>query len=98
MKFRKKPIEVEAFKYDGDLMASNGEYYVPDWAVAALDKETLYYDSLDCESPPCDLFIRTLEGDMLVSVGDYVIQGIKGELYPCKPDIFEQSYELVESK
>ena len=38
-------------------------------------------------------FIRTLEGDMLVSIGDYVIKGVSGEFYPCKPDIFEKTYE-----
>ena len=42
------------------------------------------------------LHIKTLEGNHHVSVGDYVIKGVQGELYPCKPDIFEQTYELVE--
>ena len=43
------------------------------------------------------LLIRTLEGDHIASVGDYIIKGIKGEIYPCKPDIFEKTYEEVES-
>ena len=43
-----------------------------------------------------DLMIPTLEGLMRASVGDYVIRGVQGELYPCKPDIFEQTYDLVE--
>lgn len=42
------------------------------------------------------LCIRTLEGDHRASVGDYIIKGIKGEFYPCKPDIFEKTYEFVE--
>lgn len=42
------------------------------------------------------VFIHTLEGDMIVSPGDYVIKGVKGEFYPCKPDIFEQTYEPIE--
>jgi DUF917 family protein len=42
------------------------------------------------------LYIMTLEGDHRASVGDYIIKGIKGEFYPCKPDIFEKTYELVE--
>lgn len=42
------------------------------------------------------LIIRTLEGDMICSVGDWVIKGINGEFYPCKPDIFEKTYEKVE--
>ena len=40
--------------------------------------------------------IHTLEGDMIASPGDYIITGIQGEEYPCKPDIFEQTYELLE--
>lgn len=43
-----------------------------------------------------DVTISTLEGDMLASKGDYIITGINGEIYPCKPDIFEKTYELVE--
>ena len=42
------------------------------------------------------LFIRTLEGDMFAHVGDYIIKGVQGEFYPCKPDIFEETYEIVE--
>lgn len=90
MKARKKPVEVETFQYDGDLMASNGKYYVPEWAVAA-DKDGTF--KIKGQG---DLYIATLEGDMLVSVGDYVIQGVNGELYPCKPDIFEKTYEIIE--
>jgi hypothetical protein len=55
----------------------------------------MYYDSEDSNSPPCELYIKTLEGVHHVSVGDYVIQGVKGELYPCKPDIFEMTYEVI---
>lgn len=41
------------------------------------------------------LFIETLEGDHIASVGDYIIKGVNGEFYPCKPDIFEKTYELA---
>lgn len=95
-KYRKKPIIIEAFQYDGDLMGSDGKYYVPDWAVDAYKIGILYYSSEDGYNPPCALFIKTLEGNMLVSVGDYVIRGIKGELYPCKPDVFQKTYDKVE--
>ena len=94
MFYRKKPIVIEAFKYEGDLM-SDGSYCVPDWAVKAYEDGILYVDALNDKEPPCDLFIKTLEGRMLVSVGDYVIQGVNGELYPCKPDIFKKTYEAV---
>lgn len=96
MKYRKKPVVIEAFQYDGDLINSKGEYYVPDWAVIAYRSQIMFYNSLDDNSPPCELFIRTLEGVHHVSVGDFIIQGVKGELYPCKPDIFEMTYELAE--
>ena len=94
MKYRKKPVVVDAFQYVGDLMNCDGDYCVPDWAVEAYNAEIIYYDTFDFE--PHELFIKTLEGDHHVSVGDYIIQGVKGELYPCKPDIFELTYELVE--
>lgn len=100
MKYRKKPVVIDAFQYDGDLKGSNGKYYVPDWAVTAFHEGAMYYDSLSAETSsiftkPLELFIKTLEGKHHVSVGDYVIQGVQGELYPCKPDIFEKTYELV---
>lgn len=94
MKYRKKPVAIEAFQYDGDFVNSfDGKYYIPDWASEALDNGTMYFDSTDGE--PCELFIRTLEGVHRVSVNDYIIQGVQGELYPCKPDIFEQTYEVA---
>ena len=95
-KYRKKPVIIEAFQYDGDLKDTNGNYYVPEWAVKAYEDRTLFYGAEDSESPPCELFVKTLEGHMLVSVGDYIIQDVNGELYPCKPDIFEKTYEPVE--
>jgi hypothetical protein len=93
MKYQKKPVVIEAFKYDGDLKGADGKYYVPNWAVEAYEKGIMHYGALKLDEPPCELYIDTLEGTHHVSVGDYVIQGIQGELYPCKPDIFEESYE-----
>lgn len=91
--YRKLPVEIQAFQYDGDLIASNGEYYVPLWAVQAHINGILHYESTN--ERPADLLVKTLEGDMHVSVNDYVIQGVNRELYPCKPDIFEKTYEFV---
>lgn len=96
VKYKKKPVVIEAFQYDGDLMNSKGEYYVPDWAKKAFEEETLFYQECELNHAPCELFIKTLEGSMLANVGDYIIQGIQGELYPCKPDIFEATYEAVD--
>lgn len=90
MLYKKKPVIIEAFCYDGDLMNSSGEYYVPDWAVKAFENGELFFKDAG------ELYIKTLEGDMHAAVGDYVIQGVQGEIYPCKPDIFEQTYEPAE--
>lgn len=92
MKYRKKPVVIEAFKYDGDLKDAEGKWYVPDWAVMAFESGEMYYGIEE----PWELYIKTLEGVQHVSVGDYIIKGIQGEFYPCKPDIFEQTYEVAE--
>ena len=70
MLYKKKPVIIEAFCYDGDLKNTNGEYYVPDWAVKAFDNGELFYKDQG------ELYIKTLEGDMHASVGDYVIRGV----------------------
>lgn len=88
MKYRKKPVVVEAFQYDGDLIDKNGKYYVPKWAIKAFEDGVIFF-----EGP--EMFIKTLEGNHHVSYLDYVIQGVSNELYPCKPDIFEKTYELA---
>ena len=96
-KFRKKPVEVDAFQFDGDLMDTNGEYYVPSWAVLAFQFGRLFFDSSSPLTPPCELHIQTLDAIAIASVGDWIIQGTHGELYPCKPDIFAETYEPVDS-
>lgn len=93
MKYRKKPVVIKVFQYDGDLKGSDGQYYVPDWAVKAYKDGTMYYGELDGQ--PGELFIKTLDGVHHASVGDYIIQGVDGELHPCKPDIFEKTYGAV---
>lgn len=58
MKYRKKPVEIEAFQYDGDLKGSDGKYYVPEWAVSAFENGELIYMSLSPLHPPCDLYVK----------------------------------------
>jgi len=90
MKYRKKPVEIEAFQYDGDFTYSDGTpYEAPEWIFQALEDGTMYFKDAG------ELYIKTLEGDHHASCGDYIIKGVQGELYPCKPDIFEQTYEPV---
>lgn len=88
MKFKKKPVTIEAFQFDGDFIDSNGNYYVPEWAASAYKQGSLYFEG-------ADLFVKTLEGIHAASCGDYIIKGVKDELYPCKPDIFKMTYEPV---
>jgi hypothetical protein len=83
MKYRKKPIVVEALKYTGKN-DDEIKFFCPT-ARAPADKKP-------------NLIIPTLEGEMLVSVGDYVIKGVQGEFYPCKGVIFELTYEKVEER
>ena len=86
MKYRKKPVVIEAVRYD-DTEES---------IVEIINLTTQGMDARTITSTSSGLRIRTLEGMMNASVGDYIIKGVKGELYPCKPDIFEQTYEKVE--
>jgi hypothetical protein len=94
-KFRKKPVVIEAFQLTTETRAS-GDW--PSWACAAWQKDRTEEGALYPTVPGTGtgtLSIMTLEGEHLVSFGDYIIQGVKGELYPCKPDIFEATYEAV---
>jgi hypothetical protein len=95
MKYRKKPCVVEAFKMGVDPR--------PDWFTEAVTDgrvTTHLVNSLDkfkgpFEFKPTWCAIKTPEGLMKGSFGDYIIKGVKGEIYPCKPDIFELSYEPI---
>lgn len=82
-KFRKKPVVIEAVVYNG----TNAD------DIKCFTQGACYIDMSDSARPR--FMIRTLEGEHVASVGDYIIKGIKGEFYPCKPDIFEATYELV---
>ncbi len=93
MKARKKPVVIDCFQYDGDLKDSEGYYYVPKWFVEEYNKGIAYYK--ETEDSPGELFVKTLEGEHHISVNDYVIKGVKGEIYACKPDIFEMTYDIV---
>ena len=83
MKFRKKPVVIEAWKID------SSDRNMPPWVFAG-DK-VKWRDGAGTK-----LEIETLEGIMVGDKGDYLIKGVAGELYPCKPDIFEMTYEQVE--
>lgn len=84
MRFRKKPVVIDAVQWTGDP------------ATCDLTSIGLEYHEGAIERIDKGIEIRTLEGTMLCSVGDWIIKGVKGELYPCKPDIFEATYEAVD--
>lgn len=82
-KFRKKPVVIDAVQWE------------------ATQKSWEEISNLGCPTKPGEMgsesfLIPTLEGDMKASKGDYIIKGVNGEFYPCKPDIFEKTYEPVE--
>jgi hypothetical protein len=89
-KFRKKPVVVDAFQWTG----SNEQAEDPEWIVEAIHDGTVWF--IDTCTPRVKVAIRTLEGVMIAAPGDWIIRGVKGELYPCRPDIFEATYEQVE--
>ncbi len=82
-KYRKKPVVIEAYKWE-----PNGIEPAPPWLLEALLAKKVW-SGRDC------LIIETLEGDHKCDPGDFIIQSVKGELYPCKPDIFALTYEAV---
>lgn len=89
MKFRKKPIVIEAMQFNG---ASSG-IEIQLWITRHEGKATLQYVEGEDPLSLLRITIDTLEGCMIAQPGDWIIKGVKGEFYPCKPDIFEATYE-----
>lgn len=87
MKYRKKPVVIEAVKFDRDKWETDIAQFKQsqEFPMVLLGLERGFMRPV----------IETLEGEMMVSDGDYIIKGVKGEYYPCKPDIFEATYEKV---
>jgi hypothetical protein len=96
MKYRKKPVVIEAFQFQ---RRNNGPVPYPDWfedAVTRNDVVTFNTGKWHDPSMLATCTIRTLEGVRHASEGDWIIRGVKGELYPCRADIFEATYEVAE--
>lgn len=92
MKYRKKPVVIEAVLFEAEkwIYERHNAYPMVDTrdvekGASSLGKHFTYQP-----------VIHTLEGDMTVSDGDYIIKGVQDEFYPCKPDIFKETYEVVE--
>ena len=88
MKYRKKPIEIEAWQFTGmfDTDPTQPEW-VRDYRLGSAEIRL---------SQDGKLRVPTLEGDIYATRGDWIIKGIQGECYPCKPDIFEATYDVVD--
>ena len=88
MKARKKPVVVEAWEFTEKALDSNDSWV------------RLYRNELHLTSQYAGevlyIEIDTLEGTMIADLGDFIIKGVQGEFYPCKPDIFEKTYEVIE--
>ncbi len=95
-KFRKKPVIIEAFQMTKERRWNNSDW--PNWLHEAWQLEPSE-GALWCESEDDTrgerLYLGTLEGVYIVQFDDWIIQGIEGELYPCKPQIFEKTYEPI---
>jgi hypothetical protein len=98
MKFRKKPVEIEARQFTtnnddsrnmNELVAWMNDSGHPDSYPRLTDAAAVARHDHTC------IYINTVEGEMRASVGDWIIRGVKGEFYPCKPDIFEATYDVV---
>ncbi len=85
-KYKKKPVVIEAWKWDGktlgDCIKFCTENGLPAFGMGHIKGQT-------------GMIIPTLEGDHIAQSGDYIIKGVNGEYYPCKPDIFRKTYEAV---
>ena len=81
-KFQKIPVQIEAFEWTGEIDDEIKEF-LADAHIITSRKQ---------------LIIHTLEGDMQASIGDYIIKGVKGEIYPCKPEIFKETYIEVKDE
>lgn len=82
-KYRTKPCEIEALEWTGKFDEEMSLFIFGNATISG-------------KKEPFELVIHTLEGDMKANVGDFIIKGLRGEFYPCKPDVFHKKYELVE--
>ena len=88
-KYRKKPVVIEAIQWKGNNYEEIQKFS---------DNRVTYYEWFQNNESGVNkdmLSIFTLEGKMEASIGDFIIKGVKGEFYPCKPDIFDLTYELI---
>jgi len=90
-KYRKLPVVIEAFQWTGGPDQTED----PEWIIEAMKKGEveILMESTENGGIPVSMHINTLEGVMKATPGDFIIKGVRGEIYPCKPDIFHATYE-----
>lgn len=89
MKYRKKPLFIDAFKWTGDREQTED----PKWIIDAIEEGKVWFNNIG--TPNATMVIKTLEGNHIANRGDYIIKCANGEIYPCKPEIFEMTYETT---
>lgn len=87
-KYRKKPVVIEAWQWNGSTLSDANNFVI--------DYKMPFPALVGCLKNMTGLIIPTLEGDHVAQKGDWILKGVAGEYYPCKPDIFEATYEKVE--
>lgn len=86
-RYRKKPVVIEAMEFTtNNEVGSPAMDAIVNWVNQGRSEAGAWHNGTD-------IFISTLEGEMRAMVGDWIIRGVKGEFYPCKPDIFEATYD-----
>ena len=100
-RYKKKPVIIEAFQFTADSRTNNSQW--PDWLHSAWQKEPsqegavfLIKNENENRDGGGAYFCKTLEGIHKIALNDYIIRGIKGEIYPCKTDIFKMTYDPVD--
>ena len=94
--YKKKPVVISAILWDGSIQATiKSLEFMEQNVFTNYDKTSKAFMDYHQSCVVDGFKIKTLEGDITASVGDYIIKGVQGEFYPCKPDIFEQTYETV---
>lgn len=97
MKYKKKPVVIEAIQLKVDNFDEICEF-MGETPVPKHNPDYGIDEHGNTNNPYLGVYIETLEGKMLANCGDYIIKGVRGEFYPCKPDIFEKTYDIVEDE
>jgi hypothetical protein len=96
MRFRKKPVVIEAVQWTGKNHREMWDFLTGKiYESMSAYGDNFYIDHVKVSG---GLVIKTLEGEHIATINDYIIKGVNGEFYPCKPDIFEKTYNRIEEK